>query len=212
LALAGAAEGAAGAPGSAPALAERLSGQGLVLTAEARIGRLVDAVNVTDGSLARVRMGGLFAAAAIRQRLGVEVIAHLTPRDRNRIALQADVLGAAAFGLRAVLVVSGDPPDRGDEPEARAVGDLDAEGLIRAVGALNRGTTASGRELEGATRLAIGCGANPGWRCPRRWCGGWRPAVPRRGSPCWSRRPRAWRRRCAASTSSRWAARGPCAR
>jgi 5,10-methylenetetrahydrofolate reductase len=166
------------AAASRPSLAERLARPGLLLTAEIdpprapdlaplieraeRFAPHVDAVNVTDGSLARVRMAGLFAAAAIRERVGLEVIAHLTTRDRNRIAAQADLLGAAAWGLRAVLTISGDPPDRGDEPEAKAVGDLDAEGLIRVVAALNAGRTASGRELEGKTDLLIGCAANPG--------------------------------------------------
>ncbi len=163
---------------SHPSLAERLVRPGLVVTAEldpprapdlaplleraARFAPHVDAVNVTDGSLARVRMAGLFAAVAIRQRTGLEVVAHLTTRDRNRIAVQADLLGAAAWGLRTVLALSGDPPDRGDEPEAKAAGDVDAEGLIRLVGALNGGRTASGRELEGGTHLLVGCAANPG--------------------------------------------------
>lgn len=159
-------------------LVERLSGPGLLLTAEIdppptpdleavlqraqRFAPHVDAVNVTDGSLARVRMAGLFAAAAIRQRVGIEVIAHLTTRDRNRIGIQADLLGAAAMGVRAVLTLSGDPPDRGDEPEARAVADLDAEGLIRLVAALNGGHTLSGKALEAGTDLLVGCAINPG--------------------------------------------------
>lgn len=159
-------------------LAERLGRTGCLLTAEIdpprspdlgalleraeRFAPHVDAVNLTDGSLARVRMAGLFAAAAIRQRLDLEVVAHLTVRDRNRIAMQADLLGAAAFGLRAVLALSGDPPGKGDEPEARAAGDFDTEGLIALVGALNGGHTASGRALEGATELLVGCAANPG--------------------------------------------------
>jgi methylenetetrahydrofolate reductase (NADPH) len=165
-------------PSAWPSLRERLGRPGLVLTAEidpprapdlgSLLGRAerfapwVDAVNVTDGSLARVRMAGLAAAAAIRERVGLEVIAHLTTRDRNRIAVQADLLGAAAWGLRSVLVLSGDPPGRGDEPEARPAGDIDAEGLLRLVGALNRGTTGSGQPLDGSTDLFPGCAANPG--------------------------------------------------
>jgi len=162
----------------AEALANRLRQGGLCLTAEVdpprgtdlnglldrvrKLAPLVDAVNVTDGSRARVRLAGLFAAAAIRQQLQVEVIAHLTTRDRNRIALQADLLGAAAFGLRTVLAVTGDAPGDGDEPEARAVGDVDTAAMIRLVSALNAGRTASGVALEGHTQFLIGCGANPG--------------------------------------------------
>jgi len=165
-------------PTGYPPLADRLSMAGVLLTAEIdpppapdpapvlqraeRFAPYVDAVNVTDGSLARVRMAGLFAAAAIRQRTGLEVVAHLTTRDRNRIGMQADLIGASALGVRAVLTLSGDPPDRGDEPEAKAVGDFDAEGLIRIVAALNAGHTASGKELERPTDLLIGCAINPG--------------------------------------------------
>ena len=165
-------------PAGRGSLAERLRQPGCILTAEIdpprapdldgllqrakRFAPHVDAVNVTDGSLARVRMAGLFAAAAIRQRLDLEVVAHLTVRDRNRIAMQADLLGAAAFGLRAVLALSGDPPGKGDEPEARAAGDFDTEALIGLVAALNAGHTASGRELDGGTGLLAGCAANPG--------------------------------------------------
>lgn len=174
----GAAPSAARGAEAHPALRLRLAQPGLVVTAEIdpppvadlepvvqralRFAPHVDAVNVTDGSLARVRLAGLFAAAALRMRVGVEVVAHLTTRDRNRIAMQADLLGAAAFGLRSVLALSGDPADRGDEPEARSVSDFDAEGLVRLVAALNAGHTASGRPLEGHTDLLIGCAANPG--------------------------------------------------
>jgi len=166
------------APTDRPSLASRLDKPGLLLTAEIdppptpdfaavlqraeRFAPHVDAINVTDGSLARVRMAGLFAAIAIRERVHAEVIAHLTTRDRNRIAMQADLLGAAAAGLRSVLTLSGDPPDKGDEPEAKAVGDFDAEGLIRLIAALNAGHTASGKALEGRTDLLIGCAINPG--------------------------------------------------
>ncbi len=127
-----------------------------------RLSPHVDAVNVTDGSRARVRLSGLFAAAAIRHHLGLEVVAHLTTRDRNRIALQADLLGASAWGIRSVLAVTGDAPTDGDEPEAKLVGDVDTAGIIRLVAALNQGKTSSGRDLDGHTDLLIGCGANPG--------------------------------------------------
>lgn len=166
------------APVARPSLRECLQRTALVLTAELdpprgpdlaplverarRFAHCVDAINVTDGSLARVRLAGFFAAAALRQALGVEVIAHMTARDRNRIALQADVLGASSFGVRSLLVLSGDPPNRGDEPEARAAGDLETADVLRLLVALNSGHTASGQALDGPTDVLIGCAANPG--------------------------------------------------
>lgn len=158
-------------------LAERFRGGRFTLTAELdpprapdlsiivehakRLQPHVHALNVTDGSRARVRMAGLFASVALRERLGIEVVAHLTTRDRNRIALQADLLGASAGGLRAVLVVTGDSPADGDEPEAKAVSDVDAAGIARLVSALNSGRTLSGKRLDGATNLLVGGGTAP---------------------------------------------------
>jgi 5,10-methylenetetrahydrofolate reductase len=127
-----------------------------------RIAGVVDAVNLTDGSLAKVRCSGIAAASIIQRETGVETIAHMTCRDRNIIALQAELLGAAALGIRNILVLGGDPPAQGDHPEAKAVYDVDPTGLVRVAGSLNAGRTAAGGELDGGTDLFVGCAANPG--------------------------------------------------
>lgn len=108
---------------------------------------VVSAINLTDGAGARVRMSSLAAAIHVRQ-LGVEPILQITCRDRNRIAIQSDLIGAAAFGIRNVLVLSGDRLDAGDDAAAQAVFDLDSRALIRAIrGMTDEGVTLSGTEL-----------------------------------------------------------------
>ena len=165
-------------PGAGPSLRDRLGASTFVLTAELdpprgpdlsravqrakRLAGVVDAVNFTDGSLAKVRCSGIAAAAVIQRETGLETIAHVTCRDRNIIALQADLLGAAALGIRNVLVLGGDPPTQGDHPEAKAVYDVDPTGLVRLAGSLNAGRTGAGSDLDGHTDLMIGCAANPG--------------------------------------------------
>jgi 5,10-methylenetetrahydrofolate reductase len=165
-------------PATPPSLRARLSAGRFVLTAELdpprspdlaraiqrarRMAGVVDAINLTDGSLAKVRCSGIAAAAVIQRESGVETIAHVTCRDRNIIALQADLLGAAALGIRNILVLGGDPPAQGDHPDAKAVYDVDPTGLVRLAGGLNAGRNGAGAELEGRTDLMIGCAANPG--------------------------------------------------
>ncbi len=107
----------------------------------------VTAINLTDGAGARVRMSGMAAAIHVKQ-MGVEPILQVTCRDRNRIALQSDVLGAAAFGVRNVLVLSGDAIEAGDDPNAKPVFDLDSRQLISALKGMSaRAATLSGSEL-----------------------------------------------------------------
>jgi len=108
---------------------------------------LADAVNVTDAAGARAHMGAS-AAAAILAREGIEPIQQFTGRDRNRIALQGDLLAAAALGVRNILLLRGDDPTAGDQPEAKPVFDLDTVGLLTtAAGLRNRGELPSGRQL-----------------------------------------------------------------
>lgn len=122
----------------------------------------VDAVNVSDAPMANLRMNSIMLAHLIQHHTGVEVIPHLTARDRNRIALQADLLGAWALGVKNVLALGGDPPERGDHPEAKPVYEFGAVGLVRTVARLNRGENLAGGTLEGAPELAVGVAANPG--------------------------------------------------
>jgi methylenetetrahydrofolate reductase (NADPH) len=85
---------------------------------------LADAVNVTDGAGARAHMGSV-AAAAILREAGIEPILQLTCRDRNRIALQSELMAAAALGIRNLLLLKGDDPKQGDQPDAKPVFDYD---------------------------------------------------------------------------------------
>jgi methylenetetrahydrofolate reductase (NADPH) len=140
----------------------------LLARAEALRG-LVDAVNVTDAASARVAMSSL-AAAAILARAGIEPVLQITCRDRNRIAIQSDLLGAAALGVRNVLALTGDDPKAGDQPDAKPVFDLASGDIIRIAAAMrDRGVVASGREIDSPPPLFIGCAdlpvdPKPDWR------------------------------------------------
>jgi methylenetetrahydrofolate reductase (NADPH) len=130
---------------------------------------LADAVNVTDGASAKVAMSSL-AAAAILAADGVEPVLQCTCRDRNRIALQSDLLGAAALGVHNVLVLTGDDPKQGDQPDAKPVFDLKSQDVIRIAAEMrDKGLLPSGREIESPPRLFIGCAdvptdPKPGWK------------------------------------------------
>ncbi len=121
----------------------------------------VDAVNVADCPMANVRMSPITLAHLVQRDVQVEAIFHLTTRDRNVIGLQAELLGAAGLGVRNILALRGDNPERGDHPDARGVFEVDASGLIRIAATLNRGETVSGTKLDQGTDFAIGCAANP---------------------------------------------------
>lgn len=124
-------------------------------------GPRVDAFNLTDSHNARMSMTPL-AAAHLLMDHGVEPTVQLTTRDRNRIALQSDMLGAAALGIPNVVLMGGDDPKAGDHPEAKPVFDIGTEDLIRAAGALNNGTDLMGNALNAAPALTIGAVVNPG--------------------------------------------------
>ena len=116
----------------------------------------VTAVNITDGAGARVRMSSLAAAIHVKQH-GIEPIMQMTCRDRNRIALQGDLLGAAAFGIQNILALTGDAPDAGDHVNAKAVFDLDSKSLVAALDHLSKtGTTLSGDDLSTAPDFFVG--------------------------------------------------------
>jgi len=129
---------------------------------------LADAVNVTDGAGARAHMGAS-AAAAILAREGIEPIQQFTCRDRNRIALQGDLLAAAALGVRNLLLLRGDDPTAGDQPDAKPVFDLDTVGLLTtAAGLRDRGELPSGRKVAQRPSFFLGVAdvpidPPPGW-------------------------------------------------
>jgi methylenetetrahydrofolate reductase (NADPH) len=130
---------------------------------------LADAVNVTDGAGARPHLGAVTAAAMLVER-GIEPILQLTCRDRNRIALQSDLLGAAASGVHNLLALRGDDPSAGDQPDAKAVFDLDPRQLLDTARRLrDAGELPSGRKISGHADFFLGAADNPidpppGWQ------------------------------------------------
>jgi methionine synthase I (cobalamin-dependent)/5,10-methylenetetrahydrofolate reductase len=122
----------------------------------------VDCVNIADSPLARIRMSAGALGYQIHTHFPrLEVILHFTTRDRNLMGLQSDLLGAHAIGLRNILALTGDPPSVGDYPNATAVFDTDAMGLMRIIHKMNQGTDLAGTSIGAATRFAVGCGVNP---------------------------------------------------
>ncbi|NJR38174.1 MAG: methylenetetrahydrofolate reductase, partial [Leptolyngbyaceae cyanobacterium CSU_1_4] len=116
----------------------------------------VHGVNITDGSRAVMRMSSL-AAAVLLQQQGIESICQMACRDRNRIALQADLLGAQALGIHNILALTGDPVKAGDHPDAKGVFDLEAVRLLRLIDKLNQGVDANDKPLtDGTTTLFLG--------------------------------------------------------
>ena len=122
---------------------------------------MVDAFNVTDSAGANMTMAP-FAAAHIMLDRGIEPILQVTGRDRNRIALEGEILAASALGITNILCMSGDPPGRGDHPDAVGVFDLRAETLLDAVKSMNSGADMYGNELKGTPSIFAGAVANPG--------------------------------------------------
>ncbi len=122
---------------------------------------VVDAINVTDSASAIVRMSSL-AVSTMLVREGLEPVLQMTCRDRNRIALQSDILGAAGLGVRNVLCLTGDHQTLGDHPSAKGVFDLDACNFLRMVRRMRDDKRFfSGGEIKAEPRLFIGAGANP---------------------------------------------------
>lgn len=120
----------------------------------------VDAVNVTDNQRAIMRMCAL-ACAKILKDEGIEPILQVTCRDRNRIALQSDLLGAYSFGIYNILALTGDYVTEGDHPTAKPVFDLDSVLLIKAISGLNDGIDLGGKKLNSKTNFFIGAVVNP---------------------------------------------------
>lgn len=125
----------------------------------------IDAVNISDGARARLRMSSLTLGHIVQSQCGIEAITHLACRDRNMVGLQSELLGADALGVRNILCVTGDPAQIGDYPYATSVYDIDAIGLIRAVKSMNDGRDLMGNPISGGsincTHFLVACGCNP---------------------------------------------------
>jgi methionine synthase / methylenetetrahydrofolate reductase(NADPH) len=122
----------------------------------------VDAVNVLDSARAQSRMGVLPAALIVQRETGIETVFHYTCRDRNMLGMLSDLLGAAAGGLRNVLIVTGDPPAMGPYPDSTAVFDIDSIGLTNVVRRLNQGLDPGGTQIGEPTRFVVGVALNQG--------------------------------------------------
>ncbi len=121
----------------------------------------VDLVNVSDSAMARVRMGALAVAFGIQHDLDLECIVHVTTRDRNLMALESELLGAHALGVRDILALTGDPPRVGDYPSGTGVWDVDSIGLVEILARLNRGEDAAGSPIGQPAGFTIACALDP---------------------------------------------------
>ena len=127
-----------------------------------------DCVNISDSAMARVRMGALAVAYGIQHDVDLECVVHLTTRDRNLMALESELLGAHALGVRNILALTGDPPRVGDYPTGTGVWDVDSIGLVRILARLNRGEDEAGAPIGGRAGFAIACALDPTAADPAR--------------------------------------------
>jgi methylenetetrahydrofolate reductase (NADH) len=143
---------------------------GQVVARTAPLAGLVDAVNVTDGAGARAHLSGFAAAHFMAVENGIEAVLQFTTRDRNKLALERDLLGVSAFGIPNLLCLGGDPIGIGDEPEATAVNDVNSTGLVQlAVLLRDQGKLPSGRSIVPPPRYLVGVADAPldppaGWQ------------------------------------------------
>src|SRR5499433_2797865 len=122
----------------------------------------IDAINIPDSPRASARLSNLALCILIQQQVGIETVLHFSCRDRNVLSMQSDLLGAYSTGIRNLICITGDPPKLGNYPDATAVFDVDAIGLVNIVHSLNFGLDIGGNAIGSGTRFAIGVGANPG--------------------------------------------------
>ncbi|MEJ7709496.1 MAG: bifunctional homocysteine S-methyltransferase/methylenetetrahydrofolate reductase [Pyrinomonadaceae bacterium] len=122
----------------------------------------VDAVNIPDGPRAQTRMSAQATALIVEREIGLETVLHYCCRDRNLLGMMSDLLGAAAMGLRNLLLITGDPPKMGPYPDATAVFDIDSIGLTNMVNKLNHGLDLGNNPIGRPTAFCIGVGVNPG--------------------------------------------------
>lgn len=159
--------GALIARGTFVSLVEIVPPKGINCTKEIEGARLlaslgVHAINVPDSPRASPRMSAQSLCIQIQQHTGIETVLHYTCRDRNVLSIQSDLLGASSIGLRNILCLTGDPPKLGNYPDATAVFDVDAIGLVNIVRRLNHGLDIGGNPIGASTNLTIGVAANPG--------------------------------------------------
>jgi len=121
----------------------------------------VDLVNISDSAMARVRMGAMAVAFGIQHDLDLECIVHFTTRDRNLMALESELLGAHALGVRNILALTGDPPRVGDYPTGTGIWDVDSTGLIGILRRLNRGEDQAGKPIGAPAGFTICCALDP---------------------------------------------------
>jgi homocysteine S-methyltransferase len=125
-------------------------------------GQGIDAINVPDGPRASARMSAQVACQLIQRDAGIEAVSHFCCRDRNILGIQSELLAAHTVGVRNLICITGDPPRMGLYPDATAVFDVDAIGLVNIVNNLNHGLDIGGNPIGSQTALLIGVGANPG--------------------------------------------------
>ena len=120
-----------------------------------------DVVNVSDSAMARVRMGAMAVAFGIQHDLDLECVVHVTTRDRNLMALESELLGAHALGIRNILALTGDPPRVGDYPTGTGVWDVDSIGLVEILARLNWGEDQAGSAIGQPASFTIACALDP---------------------------------------------------
>ncbi len=122
----------------------------------------IDAINIPDSPRASARMSNLALCILVQQQVGIETVLHFTCRDRNVLSMQSELLGAFSTGIHNLICITGDPPKLGNYPDATAVFDVDAIGLVNIVHNLNCGLDIGGNPIGTGTGFVIGTGANPG--------------------------------------------------
>jgi homocysteine S-methyltransferase len=122
----------------------------------------IDCINVPDGPRASARLSAQVTCQLIQQHAAIETVLHVCCRDRNILSIQSELLGSHAAGVRNLICITGDPPRMGTYPDATAVFDVDAIGLVRIASNLNRGLDLGGNAMGSQTSLLVGAGANPG--------------------------------------------------
>lgn len=147
-----------------------LDASGSIESAKFLLDHGIDAVNIADGPRAIARMSPTALAVLVQQQTGMDTIIHYCCRDRNVLAMQMDLIGANALGLKNLMLITGDPPKMGNFPDATAVFDVDSVGLIGFASQLNRGLDLGGKSLGQQTEFVIGTGCNPGAMDIEREC------------------------------------------